>query len=88
MPSRYTGLPTITVPTPDGGTVTMGAPRIASPPDRVAGVYVVRDGTRLDLLARAVVGDSTAWWRIADANATGDATDLEIPGRRVALPGA
>ncbi|HLL64848.1 MAG TPA: LysM domain-containing protein [Micromonosporaceae bacterium] len=87
MPSRYAGQPTIAVPTPDGGTAVLSAPRIAPPPDGVTGSYTVREGDRLDLLARAVVGDSTGWWRIADANAADDATDLEAPGRRVTLPG-
>jgi nucleoid-associated protein YgaU len=87
MPSRYAGQPTIAVPTPDGGTVVMSAPRIAPAPDGTTGSYTVRDGDRLDLLARAVIGDSTAWWRIADANDADDPADLETPGRRVILPG-
>lgn len=88
MPSRYAGRPTITVPTPDGGTVVLSAPRIAPAPDGATGSYTVRAGDRLDLLARAVLGDSTGWWEIADANPTDDPTDLETPGRRVILPGA
>jgi nucleoid-associated protein YgaU len=46
----------------------------------------VHAGDRLDLLARAVLGDGTAWWRIADANPVDDAADLETPGRRIQLP--
>lgn len=88
MPSRYAGLPTITVPTPDGGTRVMSAPRIAPAPRSTSGSYTVHAGDRLDLLARAVLGDSTAWWRIADANPVDDAAALETPGRRVVLPGA
>lgn len=88
MPSRYTGLPTIAVPAPDGTTVTLGAPRIAPPPEQTAGSYTIQAGDRLDLIARAVLGDSTGWWRIADANDADDATDLEAPGRPVALPGS
>jgi hypothetical protein len=48
----------------------------------------MREGDRLDLLARAVVGDSTGWWRIADANDADDPIELETPGRGVVLPGA
>lgn len=88
MPSRYAGQPAITVPTPDGGTRVMSAPRIAPAPEATAGAYTVQAGDRLDLLARAVLGDGTAWWRIADANPDDDATALETPGRRVVLPGA
>ena len=88
MPSRYAGLPTIAVPAPDGGTRIMSAPRIAPAPDTTSGSYTVLAGDRLDLLARAVLGESTEWWRIADANPDDDATALETPGRRVLLPGA
>jgi nucleoid-associated protein YgaU len=87
MPSRYAGLPTIVVPAPEGGTRLLSAPRIAPPPAATAGSYTVHAGDRLDLLARAVLGDTTAWWQIADANPDDDATRLETPGRRVLLPG-
>jgi nucleoid-associated protein YgaU len=88
MPSRYAGQPIITVPGPDGSTRTMSAPRVAPPPQTTGGSYTVHAGDRLDLLARAVLGDGTAWWRIADVNPDDDATALETPGRRVVLPGA
>jgi hypothetical protein len=49
--------------------------------------HEVRPGDRLDLLARAMLGDTTQWWRIADANPVADATLLEEPGRTIDLPG-
>ena len=42
--------------------------------------YPVREGDRLDLLAAAAFGDSTAWWRIADANPCADALADTEPG--------
>jgi nucleoid-associated protein YgaU len=86
MPSRYAGLPAIIVVAPDGSQRVLSAPRVAPAPDRTVGSYTVHAGDRLDLLARAVLGDGTAWWRIADANPVDDAADLETPGRRIQLP--
>jgi nucleoid-associated protein YgaU len=90
-PSRYAGQPTVAVPTADGGNRLMSAPRVAPapPPGAPPPVgYDVRAGDRLDLLARAVYGDTTGWWRIADANPGFDATDLERPGGTIAVPGS
>jgi len=83
--SRYAGQATVSVPTPDGPRV-MGAPRIAARP-LVRESHEVRPGDRLDLLGRALTGDTTGWWRIADANPEADATLLEQPGRNIAVPG-
>jgi hypothetical protein len=59
-----------------------------TPPGEAGRAYQVRAGDRLDLLARAALGETTAWWRIADANPFADATRLEEPGRTIRLPGA
>ena len=83
--SRYAGQATVSVPTPDGPRV-MGTPRIAAQPP-VRESHLVRPGDRLDLLGRALTGDTTAWWRLADANPEADATLLERPGRTIAVPG-
>jgi hypothetical protein len=48
--------------------------------------YQVRDGDRLDILARAAVGDSTGWWRIADANPFGDALLDTDSGTVIGIP--
>jgi hypothetical protein len=85
--SRYYRLPTIAVPTPDGGTRVLGAPRVVPRP-RTKGRYDVRAGDRLDLVGQAATGDSTRWWVLADANPWPDATELERPGRTIDLPDA
>jgi hypothetical protein len=83
--SRYAGVPTVVVPTPDGTPRTMVAPRVVpAPPTR--GAYVVRPGDRLDLLGLAATGDTTRWWVLADANPYADATRLETAGQTVELP--
>lgn len=48
---------------------------------------VVAPYDRPDLLAARVLGDPLLYWRIADANAVTDPTELtDQPGRRVAVP--
>jgi hypothetical protein len=84
--SRYAGQPTVTVPTPDGGTRMMTTPRIATQPPVIARTEIGA-GQRLDLLADALTGDTTWWWTVADANPWSDATRLERPGAVVDLPG-
>jgi hypothetical protein len=85
--SRYAGLPTIQVVAPDGSVRIMGAPRVVPAPP-VRGVYTVRAGDRLDLLAHIAAGDSTRWWLLADANPFHDATRLERAGQAIELPDA
>jgi hypothetical protein len=83
--SRYAGLPALEVSGPDGAPRRMLAPRVVPrPPSR--GSSVVPPGARLDLLGAAAAGDSTLWWRIADANPSADATRLEEPGSVIDLP--
>lgn len=79
--SRYHGLPTETVPHPDGRTVTVVKLR-RLPPTEGAPV-AVKEGDRLDLLADARLSDATAYWRIADANSELQARRLEGPAGRV-----
>ncbi len=85
--SRYVGLPTISVPAPDGSTRLLGAPRVAAGP-ALQGTYQIVAGDRLDLLGRAATGDTTRWWVLADANPWPDATRLEVPGQTIGLPRA
>jgi nucleoid-associated protein YgaU len=84
--SRYAGQATITVPQDDGTSRSLGVPRVA-PPLPAAVSYRVRDGDRLDLLASAALGDSTGWWRIADANPSADALADTEPGTVIGIPG-
>jgi nucleoid-associated protein YgaU len=85
--SRYATQPTVTSTAADGTPITLSAPRVVPAPEVATGGYDVRAGDRLDLLAHAAAGDSTQWWRLADANPWHDATRLERPGQRVDLPG-
>jgi len=83
--SRYAKVGTIEVELPDGSRRTLGVPRVVPrPPTR--GVYAVKAGDRIDLLAFAATGDSTKWWILADANHWADATRLERAGETVELP--
>ncbi|MFI0445517.1 hypothetical protein [Actinomadura sp. 6N118] len=84
--SRYAGLAMLTVTLPDGTTRVMSAPR-AAPAGPTAGPYDIGPGQRLDLLAGGLLGDTTLWWRIADANPSADAARLEEPGGTIQLPG-
>jgi nucleoid-associated protein YgaU len=87
MNSRYADQGHLDVPQDDGTTRPLSTPRIAvAPPIHV--VYPVREGDRLDLLATAVLEDSTRWWVIADANIQADALRLEAPGTMLAVPDA
>jgi hypothetical protein len=83
--SRYDKQPIVDVPLPDGSVRRMTAPRIVPATD-TRGTYDVREGDRLDLMALAAAGDSTQWWRLADANPWPDPTRLEVPGQSIDLP--
>lgn len=53
----------------------------------VAAELVVAAGDRPDLVAARTLGDSLAYWRIADANAVTDPFELtDTPGARIAIP--
>jgi hypothetical protein len=84
--SRYAGQATVTVPVDGGTTRPLGVPRVA-PALVAATTYPVRAGDRLDLLAAAALGDSTGWWRIADANPRADALADTQPGTVIGIPG-
>ena len=85
--SRYGGQATIVVPQDDGTTRPLGVPRIAAALPAVV-TYPVREGDRLDLLAATALGDSTGWWRVADANPFRDALGDTEPGTVIGIPSA
>jgi hypothetical protein len=87
MTSRYDGRPTLAVPQDDGTTRPMSVPRISVAAE-IAALYQVRDGDRLDRLAGTALGNTTAWWRIADANPQTDPLRLEHTGVVLGVPGA
>jgi len=68
--SRYHGLPTKTLVTPDGRTVVYLARRFVPPPDRFSLLreHVVTEGDRLDNVTARYLGDPELFWRVADAN--------------------
>ena len=83
--SRYRDSRTIEVTGEDGTEHTMLVPRVSREP-RTNGTYEVRAGDRLDLLGHVAFGDTTQWWRLADANPFHDAERLERPGTIMRLP--
>lgn len=83
--SRYHGSRTVVVTGADGTERTMLVPRIVAEPS-TNGTYEVRPGDRLDLLGHVAFGDTTQWWRLADANPFHDPDRLERPGTVMRLP--
>ena len=50
-------------------------------------VWPVAQGDRFDLISARTLGDSQAFWRIADANRIMDPNELaDTPGRRLIIP--
>jgi nucleoid-associated protein YgaU len=85
--SRYRAVPTVEARTPDGRAVA--ALKLRRLPAATGKTVAVKEGDRLDLLARSRLGDATAYWRIADANTELEARDLETPpGRAIVAPEA
>ncbi|MET7573988.1 LysM domain-containing protein [Streptomyces sp. NPDC005492] len=89
--SRYHGIGTASLTTPDGRTVTYVRRRFLPQPGDLmsVGVQVVAPGDRLDQIAARQYGDPEQAWRIADANGAMRPADLTaVPGRRlrIALP--
>ena len=84
--SRYFGLPTRTVTTPDGRTVVYLSRRFV--PDRrsdpVIAEVPVTDDDRLHLITARTLGDPLQFWRICDANSELNPFDLTaVAGRRI-----
>ncbi|MFD9005530.1 LysM peptidoglycan-binding domain-containing protein [Streptomyces sp. NPDC059582] len=89
--SRYHGIATTTLTTPDGRTVTYVRRRFLPQPEDLmsVGTQVVEPGDRLDRIAARQYGAPEQAWRIADANGAIRPEDLtSVPGRRlrIALP--
>lgn len=88
LTSRYHGIPTATLTTPDGRTVNYLRRRFVPPPERftLLGEHTVVQGDRLDNLTAQYLGDPEQFWRICDANAAISPTDLtETIGRRLRI---
>jgi hypothetical protein len=90
--SRYHSIPFATWVAPDGREIVHLRRRFLPRPTDLATVreHPVSAGDRLDLIAAEQLGDSGAWWQVADANGAIDPAPLTAePGRvlRIALPG-
>lgn len=48
----------------------------------------VTQADRMDLIASRFFGDPTQWWRLCDANAVMNPSDLLEPGEQIRIPGA
>ena len=91
--SRYYGLATATVTTPDGRNVSYLRRRFLPKGSSLTllAEVTVSEGDRLDLIASRTLGDPAQAWRIADANNAMNPLELaDEPGDvlRVPLPTA
>ncbi len=89
--SRYYGIDTETLVTPDGKTIIYLQRRFVPSPDQfqLLQQYTVTQGDRLDNIAAKYLGDPELFWRIADANGAMRPEELvETIGRklRITLP--
>lgn len=86
--SRYRGVPTATLQTPDGRTVTYLRRRFIPRADRFATVqlHTVVAGDRLDNITAQYFGDPEQFHLICDANNTMHPLELtEVVGRRLRI---
>ena len=86
--SRYHGLDTTTLETPEGKTIIYLKRRFVPPPERFALLqeHQVTQGERLDNIAAAYLSDPEQFWRICDANAAMRPDELtETVGRRLRI---
>ncbi len=86
--SRYYGLPTAQRKAADGKIITYLTRRFIPPAAGMAVlvVHTVTSAERLDNIAANYLGDSTLFWRVADANEAMKPADLAAtPGRQLAI---
>ncbi len=89
--SRYSGIATATLVTPQGKTIIYLTRRFVPSPDLFAllQLHTVTQGERLDNIANQFLGDPSMFWQICDANNAMQPEELtETPGRqlRITLP--
>jgi hypothetical protein len=88
--SRYNGVATAELTTPDGEKIVYLRRRFIPDPATLVpvGEVLVLGGDRLDRLAATNLGDPIQFWRIADGNGAQVPSDLEFPGMtlRLTLP--
>ncbi|WP_447979266.1 LysM domain-containing protein [Candidatus Nitrospira bockiana] len=86
--SRYHGIPTAILQTPDGRAIVYLRRRFVPAPDRFVTVqeHTVVQGDRLDNLAAQYVGDAELFWRLCDANVAMRPEELtEVIARRIRI---
>ena len=68
--SRYYGIETTRLETPEGKVIVYVRRRFVPPPERFALLHehVVKQGERLDNITAQYLGDPEQFWQIADAN--------------------
>ena len=86
--SRYYGIETTTLETPEGKLVVYLRRRFVPSPERFALLYehVVTQGERLDNITAQYLGDPEQFWRVCDANGAIRPDELtETIGRRLRI---
>jgi hypothetical protein len=86
--SRYYGIETTTIDTPDGRTHAYLRRRFVPQPERFATLqeHAVVQGERIDNIAARYLGDPLQFWRVCDANRATRPEELtEELGRRLRI---
>ena len=85
--SRYHGVATTRLETPDGRVVVYLKRRFVPPPERFETLqeHVVTQGERLDNITARYLTDPEQFWRICDANRAMKPEELEETRRRLRI---
>lgn len=86
--SRYSGLETATLESPEARTIAYLRRRFVPAPERFSLLqeHTVTEGERLDLLTAQYLGDPEQFWRLCDANGALRPDELtESIGRRLRI---
>lgn len=86
--SRYYGVETAALTTPDGETIVYLRRRFIPPPENYELLveHTIAAGERLDNITAQHLGDPEQFWRVADANNVLDPAELtETPGQRIRI---
>lgn len=86
--SRYSGVETATIETPEGKVIIFLRRRFLPQPERFALLqeHVVLQGERLDNITARYLGDPEQFWRVCDANGAMRPDELtETAGRRLRI---
>jgi len=86
--SRYYGIETETMETPEGRIIVYLQRRFLPPPERFALLleHVVKQAERLDNITAQHLGDPEQFWRVCDANGAMNPDELtETVGKRLRI---